>query len=269
MVLCNPKVASGRKSFRYFRMWKSHANFFQQVRECLRRKVNGSLMFQVLSKLKMLKKIFKELNRSDFSNIQEANDKSFRLMDLSEENLKKDPLNKELILEEKRSREEYGRVRKAFISFLQQKAKINWGREGDMNSALYHVSIRNRRRQNRILSVVKEDGTREHDPEEITNIFLQYYMSHLGECLRDRIGIKKSAIQQGKILNDEQRRSLELIFTDKEIQEAVFEIPGIKAPGPDGYGAYFFSGYMGNSGRLSNSSDSIYYARWENTEGNK
>ena len=77
-----------------------------------------------------------------------------------QELLQKDHLNEELILEEKRCREDYVRVHSAYIYFLQQKAKMNWGREGDMNTKLYPLSIKGRNRQNHISSVEKENGER-------------------------------------------------------------------------------------------------------------
>lgn len=37
---------------------------------------------------------------------------------------------------------EYRRVHKAYISFLAQKAQVNWCKEGDDNTTLFHQSIR-------------------------------------------------------------------------------------------------------------------------------
>ena len=47
-------------------------------------------------------------------------------------------------------------------------------------------------------------------------------------------------MRQGALLADDLRKMLEVDYEDKEIGEAIFEIPGIKTPGPDGYGAVFF-----------------------------
>lgn len=45
---------------------------------------------------------------------------------------------------------EYKRIHSAYISFLAQKAKINWSINGDENTTMFHKSIKARRLHNTI-----------------------------------------------------------------------------------------------------------------------
>ena len=42
------------------------------------------------------------------------------------------------------------------------------------------------------------------------------------------------------LVSDDQARTLIRVFSNEEIKEALFSIGDDKAPGPDGYSAYFF-----------------------------
>ena len=148
MITCRPTVQTGRKVFRYFHMWKMHPTFENIVRGVWQvANIRGTSMYQMITKLKMLKLELRKLNKNEFSHIQEREKEAGVRLEFCQENLKGDPLNSILIEEELRSRNEYNRLQKAHISFLQQKSKMNWGKEGDTNSRLYHMSIKNRRKK--------------------------------------------------------------------------------------------------------------------------
>ncbi|KAF4356528.1 hypothetical protein G4B88_001076 [Cannabis sativa] len=66
------------------------------------------------------------------------------------------------------------------------KSKINWIKDGDENSASFHASIRERRKQNRILSIEDNQGTRVEDPTQITEAFLSFYYQLLGSQMENR-----------------------------------------------------------------------------------
>ena len=63
LIQCNPIVFSGRKIFTYFRMWKEHTNFEMMVRRIWEVEIRGTKMYQLATRLKLLKKECKELNR--------------------------------------------------------------------------------------------------------------------------------------------------------------------------------------------------------------
>ncbi|XP_062080777.1 uncharacterized protein LOC133785572 [Humulus lupulus] len=146
-----PEILSGKKPFKYFRMWSSHPKYSESVKEVWQRAINGTKMFQVVAKLKALKGVLKELNKQG----------------------------------EVEARDKYIQVHNELNSFLQQKAKLSWIKDGDDNIAIFHTSIRERRRQNRILSIETREGIRVEEPSQVTDAFLSFYQSLLGQILKE------------------------------------------------------------------------------------
>uniref|UniRef100_A0A803PDR5 Reverse transcriptase n=1 Tax=Cannabis sativa TaxID=3483 RepID=A0A803PDR5_CANSA len=99
--------------------------------------------------------------------------------------LQRDPLNPMLLDQELAARTELLAAQQNYQSFLQQKAKINWIRDGDRNTSLFHVG-------------------------KVTKAYISYYKTLLSSKMENR---KK---------------------------KVVFEIPGNKAPGPDGFSSFYF-----------------------------
>ncbi|XP_074305520.1 uncharacterized protein LOC141640736 [Silene latifolia] len=112
-----------------------------------------------------------------------------------------DPLNSELCHTERICDAELGELLKARNMFLSQKAKTAWIAEGNENTSYFHSVIKRRRSQNRVY---------------------------------------KAIIKMGQCLTDEHRTTLLAPLSDNEIKRAMFDIPGNKAPSPDGFGSQFF-----------------------------
>uniref|UniRef100_A0A803PRH6 Reverse transcriptase domain-containing protein n=1 Tax=Cannabis sativa TaxID=3483 RepID=A0A803PRH6_CANSA len=138
-------------------------------------------------------------------------------------------------LKEMKKREELN-----YQSFLQQKAQINWIKAGDDNTAIFHASIKGRRRKNRILSIEETDCTRVHEPGKIISAFLDYYTDLLGSSMQNRKNVIASVMDMGPTFTAQQVEFLSTHFTCEEVKQAVLDIPGIKAPSLDGFASFFF-----------------------------
>uniref|UniRef100_A0A803Q0T2 Reverse transcriptase n=1 Tax=Cannabis sativa TaxID=3483 RepID=A0A803Q0T2_CANSA len=211
-----PNVISGKKPFKYFKMWKTHPSYESDLKEIWRQSGNGSKMFQTsVTRAKI-----------DLDSIQNQ--------------LQKSPLDSNLHMLEKEARGKMIKVQGDYNSFLKQKSKVDWIQQGDCNSALFHACIRQRLRQNRILSIERLDGRRVHEPEMITEAFLEYYKGLLGTKLKQRRKVDVGISARGPILSNEQSTDLMKDFTREEVKKAAFSIPGNKSPGPDGFSSSFF-----------------------------
>ncbi|XP_060960884.1 uncharacterized protein LOC133031410 [Cannabis sativa] len=153
-----PAAPVGKKPFKYFRMWSSHPSYHTEVKKIWEGKISGSKMFQVVSKLKILKNFFRDLNREHYSDIQAAERKAKQDLEDIQGLLHQNLLDVNVQKQEKEIRELYVKIRKDYCSFLQQKSRISWLKEGDENSALFHSSIRERRNCNNILSICDATG---------------------------------------------------------------------------------------------------------------
>ncbi|XP_062114671.1 uncharacterized protein LOC133825786 [Humulus lupulus] len=239
VLIVHSDIPNGKKPFKYFRMWSSHPQYHQEVCRGWHQMVKGTKMYQVVSKLKNLKSIFKELNKRGFSEIHMAYVQAKEKLSDCQNKMHRDPLNVVLQCQELEARKHYAEVQKNYNSYLSQKAKVTWVKEGDENSAFFHSSIKERRCQNMIYYIINA-GIRVENPDEVTEAFFSYYQTLLGTQMDNRHQVKNSVMAHGPVLSRQQVGFLSAEFTKEDIKAAVFSIPGMKAPGPDGYCSYFF-----------------------------
>ncbi|XP_062088786.1 uncharacterized protein LOC133795350 [Humulus lupulus] len=197
-------ISSGKKSFKYFRMWSSHPQYHQEVSRVWHQTVKGTKMFQVVTKLKDLKAFFRDLNKLGFSAIHMADLQAREKLNECQNKLHRDPLNVDLQYQELEARRHYAGVHKDYCSFLSQKSKVTWVQEGDENSAIFHSSIKEKRCQNRIYSITNAEGNRVEDPAGVTEAFLSYYQSLLGTQMENRQPVKASIMAQGPVISRQQ-----------------------------------------------------------------
>ncbi|XP_060965556.1 uncharacterized protein LOC133034483 [Cannabis sativa] len=199
-----PDTLGGKKPFKYFRMWKQHPQYDQRIKEIWQQEKKGTRMFQVVTKLKELKSVFKEINKEGFNEIHIAEKQARDRLTEAQKALQADPLNFELQEMELATRNEQ------------------------------------RRMQNNIISIEKADGERVDDSIAVTDVFLQHYTSFLNAKMETRKRVQMKVIRQGPVLSNQHISLLEAEFSKEEVKAAIFSIPGTKAPGPDGYSSFFF-----------------------------
>ncbi|XP_062089720.1 uncharacterized protein LOC133796262 [Humulus lupulus] len=200
-------VTCGRKPFKYFNMWSTHPDYFKKIEEIWQQHFTGTKIDHLAG---------------------------------CQDRLKCDPLNSVLHGIELEAKNKYTKVHKDYISFLQQKSKLNWARNGDENSTLFHLSIRERRRQNRILSIIDARGNRVDEPVQVIEAFLSFYQELLGSKMLQRKKVLAGVMFQGPTVTESQSELLLKDYSKEEVRKVIFEIPGNKAPGPNGYGSCFY-----------------------------
>ncbi|XP_074299534.1 uncharacterized protein LOC141630656 [Silene latifolia] len=235
----NRTSARKRAPFKYFNMWALADNFDEVVQHGWQEDIDGSPMFRVTKKLKGLKHRLQELNREQFSDIENLTHVTEIALQNFQEQLRHDPLNNEVCKAERACAQELMGLRKAKEMYLAQKAKESWVKDGDSNPSFFHSSIKRRRSMNRVYQISDAAGKMCTTPEDIKVAFEQFYKGLLGTSTEVK-HVKPGVIKSGQCLTDEQREMLSAPVTDEEIKAAMFSIPGTKAPGPDGYSSQFF-----------------------------
>jgi hypothetical protein len=122
-----------------------------------------------------------------------------------------------------------------------QKSRVQWLKEGEKNTKLFHRSMVHHRYINKITQLEDAQGNpiREHNRivEELTN----YYKDLLTETIDDRMPtIDKITRHIPSLVTLEQNEALMRPITQEEVDQAVKEMPPGKAPGPDGFTSDFF-----------------------------
>lgn len=139
-------------------MWCNHPDFKEVIKETWKGEVQGVYMYKVVSKLKILKKSLKLLNKKAFSSIEERFYEAKAVLKGKQKAMHSNPHDQVIRNEEKEAADHLKSVKEAYLSFLSQKAKIHWLKAGDANTNFFHRSIKVRQYQQRILGVQDKEG---------------------------------------------------------------------------------------------------------------
>lgn len=123
---------------------------------------------------------------------------------------------------------------------MMQKAKLDWLKMGDDNSAFFHAYVKTKSKTKSMRMVQTSDGTVLSTQAEIEQEVLEFYGNLMGKANHSLNHIDIGVMRKGRQVNMEQRKHLVSKVTVKEIEDALHGIGDLKAPGEDGYGAKFF-----------------------------
>ncbi|KAL9236033.1 hypothetical protein vseg_010746 [Gypsophila vaccaria] len=116
-------------------MWGHAAQFKDVVADVWRTPMHVLNVFQVIKKLKLLKLPLKQLNRGQFADIGIMAQKALATLQEKQMLLHRNPSDRDLLQEENEAASQYERLALARNSFLAQKEKSQWLKEGDDNTS--------------------------------------------------------------------------------------------------------------------------------------
>ncbi|XP_021743112.1 uncharacterized protein LOC110709210 [Chenopodium quinoa] len=227
------------KPFKFFNHWTSAPGFLMLVQQEWDFEVRGTAMFRVVKMLQAVKKAIKDKNLGSLSTIEAADVEAYVNLMNVQKKMNLDPCNGDLISEENHARIVFQKAHFAKYSFLKQKAKLHWLKEGDLNTCFFHAYIQKRKVQNRICSVI-QDGQVIQKPSEVINAFVGYYQNMLGSNCNPERFFHDAIIAVGRTLSQEQRVEMCLPFTEADVKDDLWSIEDDKAPGPDGFSSKFY-----------------------------
>lgn len=107
---------------------------------------------------------------------------------------------------------------------LRQKAKIYWIRLGDGNNVFFHASIKTKQKQNFIKRLTKKDGTDIVESEQLEAEIRWFYGTLMGRAEESLEEVNYALMREGAQSSHEERDSLIILVTDKEIRDALSRI---------------------------------------------
>lgn len=123
-------------------------------------------------------------------------------------------------------------------TMARSRSRIDWLKDGDANTTLFHLQARHRKRKNFIPKLVVGDSilTSQEEKEQAA---YDFYHNLLGTAEQREFTIDLE--QLGVPVHDLQ--SLDEFFTEDEVWATIKSMPSDKAPGPNGFTDRFYKTY--------------------------
>lgn len=225
--------------FRFENFLADTPEFLETVEQIWKHNIYGVPLYAVMCKLKCLKPIFKEMKRrkGDLSaNVQEAS----TFLDTVQKFMVHYPTFSPLLHLEQMCRFIYTRAVYQEQSYLKQRAKVAWLKEGDQCTSFFFRRMAVRRAKARINRLEGENGQIIDEPSLITKEIVGFYEQLLGTSIEPDVGEGSLSPFIRKRLSNESAIRMVRPVSMEEIKEVLFGFNDNKAPGPDGFNSRFF-----------------------------
>jgi hypothetical protein len=218
--------------------WTEREDFSSVVSNLWSTPVTGNPMYQLTTKLRLLKKELRQFHRQHTTHISSRVAQAKVAWFDAQAFLDCNPTSTAANISERSFAKRYMQLCKDEESIFKQRSKVHWLQLGDKNTKFFHNSLLHRQVRNRVHSLQDDAGHVFTDPQGMGKLASTYYENLLTAPQPPIHGDAMHAFTNR--ISDESRSSLLLPITDDEIKSALFSIPDNKSPGPDGYNAFFF-----------------------------
>nr|XP_025670055.1 uncharacterized protein LOC112769805 [Arachis hypogaea] len=228
-------VRKGSRPFRFQAVWVTHPSYKSVVYKAW----NGNNT-HIHGKLRKVQEASLKFNSRVFGNIfiKKRSLKS-KLNDLQKRlEFCDDVVVKE---EEQRCRDDFNSVLLQEEILWFQKSREQWVRYGDKNTKFFHMQTIIRRKANKIHGLFVSDGSWSSDPNLLQQEALSFYKDLF--CSTDPVEVNCMGDFPRPSLSSEACESLIKPVSMLEVKSAVDSMSPFKAPGPDGFQAFFFKEY--------------------------
>ncbi|XP_062119263.1 uncharacterized protein LOC133833014 [Humulus lupulus] len=250
-VLINEKWVHeklGVRIFRFCNYWIEHQDFHTQVLRSWNQPINATRIQAIYLKMLRLKHCLKAFNTDKIGDLKANFYKAKETFQAARLQAQSFPHVLDFQEVEKEEAEAYSVQEKLYQSFLIQRSKITWLRQGDLNTSFYYAFLKKRKADNGIISFLTEDGKVVDNFSDVVSHFMGYFREFLGSSSSASGSINDQIVKMGPQLSVSQKMKLLKPFSRKEIRESLFSIPITKSPGPDGFGSGFYKAVWNDIG---------------------
>ena len=112
-----------------------------------------------------------------------------------------------------------------------QRARLEWLKEGDRNTSFFQAKAKERARSKRITSLMREDGVTVMEQAELEDLAKAFYTNLF--TAQDVLELEGILQHVPVKVTDEMKASMNMPFTEKEVERALFMMGASKAPRSD------------------------------------
>ncbi|VFQ96158.1 unnamed protein product [Cuscuta campestris] len=237
LVHCSKSTPTGPKPFRFLNAWTLHDTFHSMVQKTWGNLPTIGGMRGLANKLSSLKAALKTWNKETFgdifSQLQQAEDKALETEKDFEINPSQE--NREIM---QKANAALIYATNLEVQYWKQKANIRWLEKGDSNSKLFQAYVKGKRRKLSISHIIKPNGAGTSNPSEIKTEAISFFENSFKQCQHPSFDPILPLIPL--ILTSDDNLRICAIPSMDEVKQAVWELDGNSASGPDGFNGNFF-----------------------------
>jgi hypothetical protein len=148
--LCSP--------FKFLNLWADHEDFLPAVNSVWHTLIQGNLMYQLTSKLWLLKNHLKTFHKHHSSHISSRVAKAKEEWDTAQLQLDQNPAGNELRINERRLARKYKQLCDDEKAYFKQKSRVQWLHLRDKNTSFFQKSLIYWQSRNKIHSLKDASG---------------------------------------------------------------------------------------------------------------
>ncbi|GJS71118.1 putative RNA-directed DNA polymerase, eukaryota, reverse transcriptase zinc-binding domain protein [Tanacetum coccineum] len=242
LLILHEVTSKKPRPFRFMNFLAEKPEFLDVVKAQWNAPIEGFAMFVLDKRLKLMKRRMRNLNKNN-GNVFVKVKKLKAELERVQKDLDKDPYFSVMREEEMVYSNAYKNALLDEERLLRQKSKIEWLKEGDLNNAFFHNSLKGRLNKSRIESIIDDEG-QSFTGADVAAKFVEYFQNIFG-IEGDTYPVDDPIQFFSKKISEEDALDMIKPVTSEEIKLALFDIEDNKAPGPDGFTSKFFKASWG------------------------
>ena len=223
-----------RKQFRFEAMWLMDPRCEEQVQQAWMTEPSGSPMTRVFEKIKNSKQSLYRWSRDHFGSVRSSIDEKTK--QLEHEEAAAPAMQNGLVI--KSLRQELYILHAKEEQMWKQRSRTQWLQHGDRNTRFFHCQATCRQRRNRIQGITDEAGVWQQEDDKIEAGIVSYYKSLFTSF--NPVELEEVLDGVTRVVSNEMNDQLLCDFTASEVEQALFQMGPLKAPGPDGMSPIFY-----------------------------
>jgi hypothetical protein len=226
--------SGGAKQFRYVNVWQTHVDYDRLVAESWLKNQNPQGLQGVVDCLNSLHKELEPWGAREFGCLA----KKVRKLQQQLDKLRRRSVGRGPSDEEKTVVKQLREALRQEETWMRQRSRVQWLREGDRNTAYFHAQASHWKRINRIAGLRRQDGSvcdsEVEDKLEVQAFYQTLYTSQGYNDMSELLNLVPTRV------TSEMNSLLDKPFEAEEVRAALFQMAPSKAPGVDGFTAGFF-----------------------------
>ncbi|GKU88292.1 hypothetical protein SLEP1_g2574 [Rubroshorea leprosula] len=222
----------GPKPFTTLNCWDQHPDFIRVVEDIWKTtEVGGWSGYVCKEKFKQLRNKLKTWNIEVFGNYEhQIAVAEAKIKGVDSKNEDNEITEEDILLRREGFSELWEAWQRREVAW-KQKTMLDWVKQGDANSKLFH-RIASGNRNRKLIRGLYKNGSWMEEPNTVKQEVRDYFKNIFQEEKWDR---PKLDGLQFKQLDDEDKLWLERDISAEDVKQAVWECGGDKSPGPDGF----------------------------------